>query len=48
MSERSEVTFLVPADLLENGQRYVVTLYGIDKTGKQERVDLFTFYAIKK
>ena len=44
----SEVSFVVPASLLENGKRYVVTLYQVDKTGRQERVDLFTFYAVKK
>ncbi len=43
-----EVTFLVPTSLLESGQRYVVTLYRTDNAGRQERVDLFTFYAVKK
>jgi hypothetical protein len=43
-----EISFLVPASLLETGKRYVVRLYQIDKTGKEERVDLFTFYAVKK
>ena len=47
-TDSSEVTFLVPTSLLESGKRYVVTLYRIGKTNKQERVDLFTFYVVKK
>ncbi len=47
-TDSSEVTLLVPTSLLESGKRYVVTLYRIDKSGRQERVDLFTFYVVKK
>jgi hypothetical protein len=44
----TEVIFAVPASLLESSKRYVVTLYRINKSSREERVDIFTFYAVKK
>jgi len=43
-----QVSFPVPTSLLDSGKRYVITLYQIDKTGKQQRIDLFSFYVVKK
>jgi hypothetical protein len=43
-----EVRLLVPASLFDGGKRYLVSLYQVDKTGKQVRVDLFTFHVVKK
>jgi hypothetical protein len=38
----------VSASLLDAGKRYVVTLYQVDYSGKQERIDVFKFYVVKK